>query len=152
MKYTYGMFLEDSTAIAYGLKLTQGIKVPRDEWPVAHFADISYGINQNTSLARSYGYFHSTYGTSGTDFLWRWQSTIDFLSKYQVTLGKLGLVNRSDSGELEAHEELVRILLDSFRDPEPPVIFPTSPLHKTLFQFAVGKVVKAYKTRQFGAL
>lgn len=152
MKYTYEMFLEDGTAIADGLELTQDVRVPQDEWPVAHFSDVSYRINQNTTLARSYGYFHSKYGTTGTDFLWQWQSTIEFLSKYQVTLGKLGLVNRNDLGELEAHEDLVRMLLDSFRDPDPPVIFPTSPLHKTSFQFAVGKVVKAYKTSNIGTI
>ena len=56
-------------------------------------------------------------------------------------------VLRAVGGELEAEEALFRVLLESFRDPEPPVIFPASPLHKTNFQFAVGKVLRAYKAQ-----
>jgi hypothetical protein len=72
---------------------------------------------------------------------------IDFPQDQEKILRKHGLVCENED-KPETADEIIQMLLDSYQDPKPPIIFPSNPLHKHHFQFVVGKVMATWKNLQ----
>jgi|WetSurMetagenome_2_1015567.scaffolds.fasta_scaffold79991_3 hypothetical protein len=89
--------------------------------------------------------FITKYGKSrGTDYAVRFLSVLQFIEHYQKDLERDGqIVNKENSVQVEG--TLLQILLDSFRPPQPPSVFPSSSLYNQNREFNYKKVTKALK-------
>ena len=92
-------------------------------------------------------YFISKYGKQkGLDYEMRFLSVQKFIAHYQNELPREGLADETNPGVISVHNELLQVLLDSFRNTQSPGAFPSSTLFNQNREFNYRKVIKAVKT------
>jgi len=93
-------------------------------------------------------YFIKKYGNvRGKDFQMRFLSVMQFIEHYHNDLLQQGIINSLEGSKIRVKNEFLKILLDSFRDPQPPSPFPSSPLMNQDHDFNYKKVLKAIKLK-----
>jgi hypothetical protein len=94
-------------------------------------------------------YFVEKYGKrKGWDYEVRFLTTATFIDHYQAELTKLGLISQPDSVSIRIQSDLLQLLLESFKPPQPKTLLPASPLLNQNHEFNYKKVVKALKNMQ----
>jgi hypothetical protein len=90
--------------------------------------------------------FVEKYGNSkGIDFQMRFLSIMQFIEHYQKSLAQDGLIQAVPGLDTQVPNELLELLLGSFKAPQSPSPYPSSTLHNQYHEFNYKKVLKAYK-------
>jgi hypothetical protein len=137
-EYTIEMFHTDyETVIPVIMKYRdlESLEAPKEEVkPENAFMDIV-------------GVFLEKYGNArGTDYQMRFLSVMQFIEHYAKDLLKDGLIVENQDITTRIPNEILSLLLDSFKAPQAPNPYPSSWLHNTNHEFNYKKVLKAYKT------
>ena len=91
--------------------------------------------------------FAEKYGNSkGVDFQMRFLSIMQFIEHYQKELAQDGMIQAAPGLDTQVPNELLELLLNSFKSPQPPSHYPSSTLHNQNHEFNYKKVFKAYKS------
>lgn len=91
--------------------------------------------------------FAEKYGNNkGVDFQMRFLSIMQFIEHYQKDLGMEGLIQAAPGLDTRVPNQLLELLLGSFKTPQPPSPYPSSTLHNQYHEFNYKKVLKAYKS------
>jgi hypothetical protein len=91
--------------------------------------------------------FVEKYGNQkGTDYQVRFLSVMQFLEHYSKDLLKDNLISETQDTSAHVPVQLLSLLLDSFKSPQPPNPYPSSPLHNQYHEFNYKKVLKAFKS------
>lgn len=94
-------------------------------------------------------YFTSTYGNArGIDFEMRFMSVMQFLEHYWQDLLNNGFIKQTEDMNTRVPDEVLTVLLESIRSPQPPNRCGSSPLYNDYHEFNYKKVIKALKTTQ----
>jgi hypothetical protein len=107
---------------------------PEEDKPENAFLDIV------TKFLEKYG------NVKGSDYQMRFLSVMQFLEHYTKELLKDGLINEASEASTRIPNELLGLLLDSFKSPQPPNPYPSSYLHNQYHEFNYKKVLKAYRS------
>jgi hypothetical protein len=91
--------------------------------------------------------FVEKYGNQkGTDYQVRFLSIMQFLEHYSKDLLKDNLISETQDTSAHVPVQLLSLLLDSFKSPQPPNPYPSSSLHNQYHEFNYKKVLKAFKS------
>ena len=105
-----------------------------------------YRVCPNDAVADTIGFFRTKYGQSkGRDYATRFLSIVWFINDHRDALIEEGLIRDDESGGTMIREELIRVILDSFSPPKPPMVFPTSTFEENRHLLSVPKVLEAVK-------
>ena len=90
--------------------------------------------------------FAEKYGNSkGVDYQMRFLSTMQFIEHYQKELAQDGMIQAVLGLDTQVPNQLLELLLGSFKAAQPPSPYPSSTLHNQNHEFNYKKVLKAYK-------
>jgi hypothetical protein len=93
--------------------------------------------------------FLEKYGNSkGGDYQMRFLSVMQFIEHYAKELLKDGLITEAQEAITSIPNELLVLLLNSFKSPQPPNLYPSSSLHNQYHEFNYKNVLKAYKAKK----
>jgi hypothetical protein len=90
--------------------------------------------------------FVEKYGSvKGTDYQMRFLSTMQFLEHYSKDLLRDGLINEAKEVSTHIPGQLLSLMLNSFKAPQAPNLYPSSSLHNQYHEFNYKKVLKAFR-------
>ncbi len=93
-------------------------------------------------------HFLKQYGKiRGSDYQMRFLSVMQFLEHYTDELLKDGMIAKAEESTTRITNDLLRLLLSSFKPPQRPTLYPSSTLHNKKHEFNYKKVVKAFKAQ-----
>ncbi len=105
-----------------------------------------YRLNPNNPIPDTIGFFKRKYGRDkGIDYSIRFLNVMWFINDNREALKKKELIEDKGSGPLLVDEEMVQVMLESYCVPEPPHIFPISPLCDRYGIFSLVRVLKALR-------
>ncbi len=94
----------------------------------------TYRVNMNHPLGYALQHFSAKYGRNAADNSFRFMKVCQFLFDHREELleekGRIVLPAEPDDppGTFQVNQQFLDFLLSGFREPRPPVIFPTHPL------------------------
>ncbi|MDD4987138.1 MAG: hypothetical protein PHQ43_15480 [Dehalococcoidales bacterium] len=139
-KYTVDMFFADHDVLVTLIPVCQQIEIPIEEWPAFHIGGSIYHLNPNNPTADTVAYFSDKYGVYARDYSTRFLRTIWFIIDHKAALMRDGLALPDSIDDL-----LIKVILESFRDPIPPCLFPQSLLDDGLADFNYPHVIALVK-------
>jgi hypothetical protein len=79
----------------------------------------------------------------GTDFCMRFLGVMQFIDHYKADLMLKGYMKKEKEDAMQVQNELLQVLLDSFKTPQPPNVMASSSLLNQEHEFNYKKVIKA---------
>ena len=145
--YTVHMLREDHNELIPMIKILKNIQIPEDEWPQIIVDSITYKLNPNFPEADTLGFFKAKYGSEkGADYSHRFLGIKRFINSNFQSLHQKGLVYLDKKqNALMIDDKVFRALLESFKPPVPPSLFPTSTLQDQQGVFILERVLEAIK-------
>lgn len=136
-KYTVEMFHKDQNEI-----LTIMPPPPKIDPKTQGQVSASFTFQDIMSI------FTDKYGDArGTDFCMRFLGVMLFIDHYKADLMLKGYMKKEKEDAMQVQNELLELLLESFKDPQPPNVMASSPLLNQKHEFNYNKVIKAMDSK-----
>jgi hypothetical protein len=136
--YTYEMFCRDHDQLNPVINGRNSLSPPEENTD----KDIPEKVITKIAI-----YFFEKYGRfKGEDYTIRFFSVLRFIDHYQKELIELGYITSANTFSTTVQDDLLLLLLDSFKAPQKGHKQPSSPLINQNHDFNYLKVIKALKS------